>query len=175
MKFQQEFKLIMRSSNILLICVGLLVTGILIYSAFLNMLKSKSEAYAEGHAMARTRMDIKNLTLRIQEYVLDTEVLPAPLRAGDGAGVNSKALYSVLFEQRSANYQMGQPTESWNKSKDLVDRWGKALNVLVSLDNGVGAYKIRIWSNGPNEINENGTGDDITGEIFRVETRNVNK
>lgn len=132
--------------------------------------KKQSVSHGESHGSARTRMDIQNLALAIQIYVQETGNLPDALSSGARAEINTKRLYATLFGDNAVMLGIGQPAPHWQESKDLVDRWGHALNIVVRT-NGEASFVIQVWSNGPNGKNEAGTGDDISGNDLRVEVR----
>jgi hypothetical protein len=131
--------------------------------------KLRSATYAASHKIARTRMDIQDVALATRFYVQESGNIPNLLVSNSTATIDTKRLYLALFGEESSKYRIGQPSPHWKNSRELVDRWGNPLNVLVHSNGNLMSYVIRIWSNGPNGKNEDGNADDISSEAFRVE------
>lgn len=171
---QQEFEFMLRSIKrlslmgaILAACLAGIGAGV---GGFWLLDRKRSEAHGNSHGSVRTRMDIQSIGLAVQIYVTETGQLPDALSSDAAAGVDTKRLYANLFSENAAKLKLGPPEQHWRESEDLVDRWGNALSIVVGT-NGEANVGIQIWSNGPNEKNETGSGDDISGHDLRVEVR----
>ncbi len=121
----------------------------------------------EAYAISDTRKDIELVASAIRTYVEDKDKLPFIPISGEEFIVNAKAIYPTLFKSKMVNIDMIEPPIHWKTSENLVDRWNNELNIIVKpkqiqdIGESLTYYFFKVWSNGPNLINDNGESDDI--------------
>jgi hypothetical protein len=114
-----------------------------------------------GHARIRAKMQVAQLRAAIETYTLYHRQIPGG---------------SVTSEKRIPTSSLIDPLVkgdirflNWSGPLDngrLVDNWGSEINVTVKPVKGnEGRFEFRIWSNGPDKINNGGTGDDILNQF----------
>lgn len=133
-----------------------------------------SEAYLarkniESYAVKNTRADIELFANAIKIYIQDKDKLPFIPPDDNEFIIKAKSLYPVLFKSKGISEEMPEPPQHWKAAENIVDRWNNELNVVARQKEVPGAgeavkyYLLTIWSNGPNQINDNGEKDDIVG------------
>jgi hypothetical protein len=148
----------------ILFCGALLILG-----AFWS-----SEAYLarrniESYAVINTRNDIELFANAIKIYIQDKDKLPFIPPGDKEFIIKAKSLYPVLFKSKMVSMEMPDPPPHWKAAENIVDRWNNELNVIArekvipEAGDSVKYYLLTIWSNGPNQVNDNGEKDDIVG------------
>ncbi len=121
----------------------------------------------EAYAISQTRKDIELVASAIRIYVEDKDKLPFLPLSEEEYIVSAKAIYPTLFKSKMINVDMVEPPIHWKTSENLVDRWNNELNIIVKakkfpdIGESLTYYFFKIWSNGPNLLNDNAEGDDI--------------
>lgn len=154
--------------------IAMVVTAAVVGLLWATNQKKLSESRAETHATVRTRMDIQSAFLALQCYASDNGVLPQPLFSPRGAAQDARSLYAILFvvEQKPT---IGHLPSHWREAQSIIDRWGNPLNFQIEPKGDAESYLIKIWSNGPNGRDEDGKGDDISMDSFRMSVRGAHE
>lgn len=148
---------------LIILFIGSILALATYWSSSAYLTRKKIEAYA----ISETRKDIELLASAIQTYVEDKDKLPFKPIPGEEFIVNAKAIYPTLFKSKMINVEMIEPPLHWKTTENIVDRWNNELNISVKekqfedVGESVIYYVFKIWSNGPNLINDNGNNDDI--------------
>lgn len=145
MKHYQTNKKTIRRSGFTLLEL-LIVLGIILAIAAMvvpNLLGRQQEANIK-----QTRINIANLEAAAKQYAA----------ANNGAFPPSDQYTALLTQPQTRNGQLVQPyLEVIPK-----DAWGQPLNYDFGNGKYPGDLKPAIWSNGPNQQNDDGGNDDIT-------------
>jgi len=118
--------------------------------------RADEAAAAASRAAARTRMLIK--VAEVQLAGIDNGVLLYSLEQGgfpDGHG--TEVLRRLAHPEKD---EFGDVEPAWLEGH--TDPWGHPYNYQWPNPRVQNAKKPAIWSNGPNGVNEDGRGDDIT-------------
>src|SRR5580765_5225519 len=80
-------------------------------------------SHRRAHAVARTREDIQNISVAIQNYVNDRGTLPAEIPAEKEFGMDAKKVYLLLFKNAAPKNVFGEPGQYWIDVGEITDRW----------------------------------------------------
>lgn len=122
----------------------LVILGVLAMLVVPNLLGTQ-----EGANIKATKSSIKNLENTIKLYMQNKETTTFP-----------QDLQVLLATQDEEGTPQKPILERYP-----TDAWGNRLNYEPPQQGDMTAIKPKIWSNGPNGTNEQGSGDDISNEI----------
>ena len=139
-------------------CVG---AGLLLVVLYLIQSKQNVE-------MNNNRLKLKTeMALRdIQQEVWDKwSHAPATVSRLQPADIDTPLLYSLFSTDRSG-FDCLALNRQWGEAGGLVDYWGRPFYVKAYAVTNTAEAKVflhfKIWSSGPNKVNEFGQGDDIS-------------
>lgn len=111
-----------------------------------------------------TRAKLKQLETALERFSLRFGRLPT-----NEEGLN--ALISGPQDMEDQQPTGAVPFQPLIQQAGLVDAWGTPINYeLVEGDLEGTTRRFRIWSSGPNRVNDNGEGDDILPEVQTGDT-----
>ncbi len=149
------------------ILIILLIGCILAFATYWLSSAYLTRKKIEAYAISETRKDIELVASAIQTYLEDKDKLPFKPLSDEEFIVSAKAIYPTIFNSKMLKVEMVEPPIHWKTTENIVDRWNNELNIVVKakqfpeVGESVTYYFFKIWSNGPNQINDNGDNDDI--------------
>jgi len=156
----------MKTSIILVITIAIL-TVLLYYSSDIYESVSVATGYKTKLPDPNTIADLRLIEQYLNEYTIRHRRLIKETPSVYEYDMNGKEIYNIASEifKIPSEYGMTSPflTDKARSGKTVYDYWGEEIQGRVKV--GTNAYHIRLWSKGPNRIDENGKGDDTAYEF----------
>lgn len=135
---------------------------------------SRSKKQVAAHTSAQTTSDMKQVRDSLLLYTADMRRIPWK---GD-TNLPAKALFEVLTSQTNKMVYLAE-NKRWVQAGSLTDPWGNDYHIQVLLAEPVTTnvskvlkYRVSMWSNGPNELDDHQKKDDIVLESFEIQEVN---
>jgi len=156
----------MKTAQIIVISI-IILAALLYYSTDIY----ESASVAVGHKTRlpnyNTIADLRLIEQYLNEYTIIHRRLIKEIASVSEYDMNGKEIYNISSEifKMPSSYGMASPllTDKARTGKTVYDFWGEEIKGRVKV--GTNAYHIRLWSKGPNRIDENGRGDDTAYEF----------
>jgi hypothetical protein len=117
-----------------------------------------------GHARISTEMELRQLEDAIESYTAYARTLPCRVIPGN-SNVDSAELTHALVNGKIVFLK-------WPRSEAddrLLDRWKQEVRVTVTaLPGNTNTFGFKLWSTGPDGVDNSGGGDDICREVTVV-------
>ena len=131
---------------------------------------------AEADRLNRTNTQLDLVMIRDSLKSLSADSAVAISRDSI-ANLNARNLYELLSATNAGSYFL-EHEKDWDQRRELVDSWGNPFHIQLiypGADTHDTAYigrattvKVKIWSSGPNGLDELGAGDDIGCDLVCV-------
>ena len=122
-----------------------------------------------AHQIVSTRVSIESVSIAMKTLAI---LRPEALSCSSETNVNAFTLYAVLTGT-NLHPRLLQPDSAWEAVGAVLDEWNRPLQVhrtfLHEASNGSGnegTQRFRLWSLGPNGMDDGLEGDDIVGKSF---------
>jgi hypothetical protein len=113
-----------------------------------------------------TRYQMEQLCLQIQTATAGECYLPVETTNAESVAIDAGALLRWVCYGIGSDLITFVPSHNWIDAGRVVDTWGKDIHLTLSrLDSGSATenrFRVKIWSDGPNEKDGGGAGDDVT-------------
>lgn len=159
MRFQQEQHLILLfDSDMKLI--------IILSAALICTVACKKPSSALGHLEGENRAALNDLKLELIMYLR-----PKPDKIPQWLGTNTfdSTVFGQVTTNRTFSPELFELRPYWKAAGNFVDTWGTPYTFALletHLDRSQSArYELKVWSLGPNRIDENGMNDDLLESI----------
>ncbi len=116
-----------------------------------------------SRAVSNTEQDLRCIGLAIL-WLCELEKIELAPSARSLVKLDGSELYSSMSRSADA-MRLARPSDRSRSQAAFTDSWGNSIHAEVSFRQR--GMTVRMWSNGPNEVNELGHGDDIV-EIVNV-------
>jgi hypothetical protein len=133
--------------------IGPIVIGLLILSVVVAILWYGKKSVEEAHARSMTQTSLQDLCVAIKAYETDFGVYPP--------GPNAAFVRALQSSDRQGTLHSELANLSLSPAGKLLDRWQQPFvyKIVKATDRSGIAY--RLYSIGPNGVDEEGKGDDI--------------
>jgi len=144
------------------ICFAVLVSVLAIIVVLgLKGLFSKSNfmKLADAQARIRTKSDLINISMALERFSLATSHQTSNTNVY--VNLTAESAYEMLV-QTNLGVVFLNPRLEWQQKHMLLDRWGRPIRITNYIsERGDSTVRYKVWSIGPDGIDNNGGGDDI--------------
>jgi hypothetical protein len=118
-------------------------------------LRRPAHRYNLDHQLGYTRNDMEKICSAIDMLSARKELEPFVFTNSVSSG---KKLFAFLMSH-DAGVKMN---EEWESRKEITDAWAMPIKATMKVRDG--EYILRLWSSGPNRVDDGGLGDDLVAE-----------
>lgn len=147
--------------------VGIVLIIVVATGAYLMPNKRKAP-----YALTNHRLKNVVLAVGICDQGTNSAIIEQIFRLNSRSNNSTADAFFEILRQRSSAISVTADTiDEWK-----IDGWGNPFNVMISTNNSSHVLARRfangsivVWSNGPNQKSDHGTGDDITWPVQRIQ------
>jgi len=131
-------------------------------------------AQADRRNRTLTQLDLAMITDSLKSWSADSAVA---ISRDSLTNLNASNLYALLSATNAGAFLL-EHQKDWDQRHELVDAWSRPFHMqLLYPDSHLAGtnvtlppatVSVKIWSEGPNGRDEQGSGDDITSEVVSI-------
>jgi len=148
------------------VCAILVIVAVAV-SVNRTLARIHAQRYGEGHAIGYTRIELAQVGGAI-DFLTEIEHIDLAAESKNGVVIMSGSELYRALERSTEAFAMMRPESQWVRFKSIRDRWGNEIHAEFVRKGDT--ETVRLWSDGLNQKNEEGAGDDIVHK-FTVKTQ----